>query len=99
MCSPYILIYLKSVTLQITFLFTMDPKALSHILMDRNLYQKPELARYALGRLLGNGRTFGSAVLSNITDNHWILGLLVAEGDKHRQQVLIPQTDGNVSAD
>jgi len=35
--------------------------------MDSNLYQKPELVRYALGRLLGDG-------------------LLVAEGDKHRQQ-------------
>ncbi|KAF8352245.1 cytochrome P450 [Amanita rubescens] len=51
----------------ITRLFTMDAKALSHILMNSSLYEKPEIARYALTRLLGDG-------------------LLVAEGDKHRQQ-------------
>ncbi|KAK2460650.1 hypothetical protein APHAL10511_007120 [Amanita phalloides] len=49
-----------------TRLFTMDTKALTHILMNGN-YQKPESSRYHLRQLLGEG-------------------LLVAEGDKHRQQ-------------
>jgi hypothetical protein len=36
----------------------MDGKALSHILMNTSLYEKPEMARYALARLLGDGETF-----------------------------------------
>ncbi|CAA7265268.1 unnamed protein product [Cyclocybe aegerita] len=48
-------------------LYTTDPKALNHILMDSMIYQKPEAARYNLSRILGNG-------------------VLVVEGDKHRQQ-------------
>ncbi|CAA7271444.1 unnamed protein product [Cyclocybe aegerita] len=48
-------------------LYTTDPKALSHILMNSMIYQKPEPARYHLSWLLGNG-------------------ILVVEGEKHRQQ-------------
>ncbi|KAJ3514175.1 hypothetical protein NLJ89_g2525 [Agrocybe chaxingu] len=48
-------------------LYTTDPKALNHILMNSMIYQKPEAARYNLSRILGNG-------------------VLVVEGDKHRQQ-------------
>ncbi|KAJ3728054.1 cytochrome P450 [Lentinula guzmanii] len=36
-------------------LFTMDTKALNHILMNHKLYQKREVARYHLGRILGKG--------------------------------------------
>lgn len=36
-------------------LFTLDTKALNHILMNHYIYQKPEQARYGLGRLLGAG--------------------------------------------
>ncbi|KAF8331809.1 cytochrome P450 [Amanita rubescens] len=45
----------------------MDTKAISHILMNNNLYQKTEFGRHISTPLLGDG-------------------LLVAEGDKHRQQ-------------
>ncbi|KAF8337732.1 cytochrome P450 [Amanita rubescens] len=50
-----------------TSLSTMDTKAISHILMNNNLYQKTEFGRHISTPLLGDG-------------------LLVAEGDKHRQQ-------------
>ena len=58
--------------------------------MDSNLYQKPEFLRYGLAQLLGDGRTFRQRSATYFTDYHWILGLLVAEGDQHRQQVLVP---------
>ncbi|KAG6834869.1 hypothetical protein H0H93_006803 [Arthromyces matolae] len=48
-------------------LFTMDTKAINHVLMNTNIYQKPESTRYNLGRIVGEG-------------------VLVVEGDKHRQQ-------------
>ncbi|RDB19459.1 hypothetical protein Hypma_013686 [Hypsizygus marmoreus] len=48
-------------------LYTMDTKALNHVLMNSNDYQKPEAARYNLSRILG-------------------AGVLVVEGDKHKQQ-------------
>lgn len=48
-------------------LYTIDPKALNHILMNPNDYQKPEASRYGLTSIMG-------------------AGVLVVEGDKHRQQ-------------
>ncbi|KAJ3570544.1 hypothetical protein NP233_g4329 [Leucocoprinus birnbaumii] len=36
-------------------LFTMDLKALNHILMNSQVYQKPEQSRFFLSRLLGDG--------------------------------------------
>ncbi|KIK68810.1 hypothetical protein GYMLUDRAFT_36303 [Collybiopsis luxurians FD-317 M1] len=36
-------------------LFTMDTKALNHVLMNHYIYQKPEIARYNLSQLLGEG--------------------------------------------
>ena len=35
----------------------MDAKAVSHVLMNSDLYEKPEAARYGLGRLLGDGKS------------------------------------------
>ncbi|KAI0795607.1 cytochrome P450 [Abortiporus biennis] len=48
-------------------LFTMDTRALNHILTHSAEYQKPRLARENLGKLVGNG-------------------ILVTEGEQHRQQ-------------
>ncbi|KAH7910376.1 cytochrome P450 [Hygrophoropsis aurantiaca] len=48
-------------------LFTMDDRALNHVLTHVNDYEKPEQARYILGRILGKG-------------------VLVVEGQQHRQQ-------------
>ncbi|KAH8112415.1 cytochrome P450 [Phellopilus nigrolimitatus] len=48
-------------------LFTMDTKAMNHILTHSMDYEKPYEARFNLARLLG-------------------AGLLVTEGEKHRQQ-------------
>ncbi|KAJ4473128.1 cytochrome P450 [Lentinula aciculospora] len=45
-------------------LFTMDTKALNHILMNHYIYQKPEVARYNLSQILGEG------VLSTEEDKH-----------------------------
>ncbi|KAJ3878551.1 cytochrome P450 [Lentinula edodes] len=36
-------------------LFTMDTKALNHVLMNHYIYQKPEAARYNLSQILGEG--------------------------------------------
>ena len=49
-------------------LYTIDTKAINHVLMNDYLYQKPEPARYNLSQILGSG-------------------ILVVEGDKHKQQV------------
>ncbi|KAI5118119.1 hypothetical protein M0805_008028 [Coniferiporia weirii] len=48
-------------------LFTMDTRALNHVLTHSVDYQKPAQARFNLSRLLGDG-------------------ILVTEGEKHRQQ-------------
>ena len=52
-------------------LYTIDTKAINHVLMNDYLYQKPETARYNLSQILGSG-------------------ILVVEGDKHKQQVSFP---------
>ncbi|KAF8968276.1 cytochrome P450 [Flammula alnicola] len=36
-------------------LYTIDTKALNHVLMNYYIYQRPEVARYNLSRILGNG--------------------------------------------
>ena len=36
-------------------LYTIDTKAINHILMNSNIYQKPESTRYNLSRIMGNG--------------------------------------------
>ncbi|KAF8960371.1 cytochrome P450 [Flammula alnicola] len=36
-------------------LYTIDTKALNHVLMNNYIYQRPEVARYNLSRILGNG--------------------------------------------
>lgn len=36
-------------------LFTLDPKAVNHVLMNNYIYQKPTAARYHLSQILGNG--------------------------------------------
>lgn len=76
----------------------MDPKAVSHVLMNSNVYEKPEASRYGLGQLLGDGKRSLGNWLSKFND-YRIIGLLVAEGDKHRQQVFISfkLTDGDFS--
>ena len=51
-------------------LYTMDTKALNHILMNTAVYEKPEASRWSLSRIVGPG-------------------LLVVEGDKHKQQVIL----------
>jgi hypothetical protein len=49
-------------------LYTIDTKAINHVLMNDFLYAKPEPARYNLSQILGPG-------------------ILIVEGDKHKQQV------------
>ena len=51
-------------------LYTVDTKAINHVLMNDYIYEKPEPARYNLSQILGSG-------------------ILVVEGDKHKQQVSI----------
>lgn len=48
-------------------LLTLDTKAVNHILVNTQDYQKPETTRFNLSRMIGPG-------------------VLVVEGDKHRQQ-------------
>ncbi len=54
--------------LQTTRFYTTDTKALNHFLTNHYIYQRPEVSRYGLGRIVGPG-------------------VLVTEGDQHRQQV------------
>ena len=49
-------------------LYTIDTKAINHVLMNDYIYEKPETARYNLSQIVGPG-------------------ILVVEGDKHKQQV------------
>ncbi|KAG6836608.1 hypothetical protein H0H93_006158 [Arthromyces matolae] len=50
-------------------LFTMDTKAINHILMNSYIWQKPDFMNYSLSQIVG-------------------AGVLVSEGDKHKQQIL-----------
>lgn len=42
-----------TVFMQLPRLYTTDTKALSHILMNSQTYQKPEVSRYAISRIVG----------------------------------------------
>ncbi|KZP28257.1 cytochrome P450 [Athelia psychrophila] len=44
--------------LNVTRLFTLDPRALAHILQHDAIYEKPEPVRWALSRTLGQGVLF-----------------------------------------
>jgi hypothetical protein len=57
--------------MQMKRLYTTDTKAINHVLMNDNIYQKPESVRYNLNLIMGSG-------------------VLVVEGDKHKQQVNLP---------
>ncbi len=41
--------------IKLTRLYTMDMKALNHVLMNTQVYQKPEQSRFFLSRVLGDG--------------------------------------------
>ena len=49
-------------------LYTIDTKAINHVLTNVYIYEKPEPSRYNLTQILGPG-------------------VLIVEGDKHKQQV------------
>ncbi|KZP21722.1 cytochrome P450 [Athelia psychrophila] len=42
-------------------LFTIDPRALAHVLKESYIWQKPEAVRYSLGTILGEGMLFVEA--------------------------------------
>lgn len=69
---------------QIPRLCTLDVRALNHIIMHVDDYEKPEETRYNLSRILGEG-----VWLFSLTENFLIrsIGLLFVEGAKHKQQV------------
>lgn len=46
---------LNCVNLQRNQLYTVDPKALNHVLMNYHIWQKPEVSRYNLTRIIGGG--------------------------------------------
>jgi hypothetical protein len=48
-------------------LYTLDTKALNHILMNSYDYQKPEAARYNLSRIVGSGK---HSYIHNATARH-----------------------------
>jgi len=45
-------------------LYTVDTKAMKHVLTNSYIYQKPEMARYHIGQVLGTG------LLVNEEDKH-----------------------------
>jgi hypothetical protein len=61
-------------------LFTMDMKALNHILSNSNDYQKPAPARYNLSRILGDGTHNSQILLQTFTLSLVTRGMLVVEG-------------------
>ncbi|KAJ7662455.1 cytochrome P450 [Mycena rosella] len=63
--------------------YTIDTKAIHHILSNTPIYQKSGPARFSLGRIVGPGQ-LTSAFISGVINN--VLGVLVVEGDVHKQQ-------------
>jgi hypothetical protein len=49
------LLTINTLGVQMTRFFTMDTKALNHVLMNSYIYQKPDAARFNLSRLVGPG--------------------------------------------
>ncbi|KAG6861475.1 hypothetical protein C0995_016254 [Termitomyces sp. Mi166 len=79
----------KEIWKEIRRLFTMDTKAIHHILMNSHIYQKPESTRYNLGRVVGEGTSIFLLIglfRSMLIYFCKIIGVLVVEGDQHRQQ-------------
>ncbi|KAG6813414.1 hypothetical protein H0H92_011393 [Tricholoma furcatifolium] len=67
-------------------LYTTDLNALNHILMNNEIYEKPETVRYTLTRLLGAAGLYFIIPNPGKPRNTSLIGLLVVEGDKHKQQ-------------
>lgn len=67
-------------------LYTLDAKALNHVLMNSYDYQKPEIIRWNLKNILGSGWLIFS--LPGHYPPHIIdfSGILVQEGDEHKLQ-------------
>jgi hypothetical protein len=84
--SPLITCY-GTRNLQTDRLCTMDLRALNHVLTHSIDYQKPAQARFNLSRLLGNGASAISVPPRKCKLNSIHPGILVTEGDKHKQQV------------
>lgn len=69
-------------------LFTVDTRALNYILSHSNEYQKPALARYNLGEVLGEGLLIVEGLLgASIVHFCKLTGYLFLIGEQHRQQV------------
>lgn len=73
--------------IQEPLLCTMDSRAINHVLSHPYNYQKPEVARYLLSGIVGGGG-YAVFVISTNLSSCWIhTGILLAEGDPHKQQV------------
>ena len=64
-------------------LFTTDTVAISHILSHIDIYEKPEISRYNVSKLIGAGlipfHPFPPAFISEI--GLFFLGILIVEGE------------------
>ncbi|CDO71513.1 hypothetical protein BN946_scf184910.g12 [Trametes cinnabarina] len=69
-------------------LWTMDTRALNHILTHSAEYQKPEDARRNLARVLGRGASTCSSVVRTLSTDQiaTLKGVLFTEGEQHRKQ-------------
>lgn len=57
--SPYSVVVLALNDAQITRFFTIDAKAITHVLMNSHIYEKPAATRYELTQVLGDGKGLG----------------------------------------
>ncbi|KAL5478248.1 hypothetical protein ACEPAI_2432 [Sanghuangporus weigelae] len=67
-------------------LFTIDTRAINHILTHSFDYQKTKESRFFLSRLLGNGEFLIFFSPSRLFIDLALAGILVTEAEKHKQQ-------------
>jgi hypothetical protein len=63
---------------QMDRLFTMDTKAINHILVNSYDYWKPEGIRYTASRIFGRGTLY--ILMLHLSKSHQHAGLLIEEG-------------------
>ena len=69
--------------MQAPVLFTLDPRALNHVLNHAEIYYKPDAGRVQLARILGEGVLVVEGINNSSSRESWTK---FYPGEKHRQQ-------------
>ena len=77
---------LVDIRFQTPELFTTDLRGLHHVLTHSDIYQKPDLVRRNLSKIMGRGKYIVFKTRMWLSLYYSELGVLFVEGDQHKNQ-------------